>query len=141
MIGKKRIGLTALAVATAGTAVAIIAMTVSPAHAQSAASISITGMAQAGTAGSPEPEVLVSVTCPAGAQGQVSVTAAQGGFYAASSSLFTCTGSPQSKAIPTMAISGSTGFIFAGPVSAGAALWIGGMLSQDVGTTAAVVYP
>ena len=137
---KKKLGVAA-AVVVIGTAIGITGLAGSAAHAQSAASISITGMAQGGTAGNPEPEVLVAVTCPVGAQAQVSVTAAQGGFYAGRTNLFTCTGNPQNETAGTVALSGTSGFIFAGPVSAGASLWIANELSQDVGTTATVTYP
>jgi hypothetical protein len=131
----------AAAVVIIGTAIGMTGLAGSAARAQSATSISITGMAQGGTVGNPSPDVLVSVTCPAGDQAQVSVTASQGGFYAGRTNLFTCTGNPQNETAGTVMLSGASGFIFAGPVSAGASLWIAGELSQDVGTTATVTYP
>jgi hypothetical protein len=140
MMDKKKLGMAA-AVAVIGTVIGISALAGTAAHAQSAASITITGMAQGGTVGSPTPEVLVSVTCPAGDQAEVSATATQGGFYTGHTNEFTCTGNPQNQTAGTVALSGTSGFIFAGPVSAGASLWIAGQLSQDVGTTATVTYP
>lgn len=139
-MNKKKLGVAA-AVVVIGTAIGMIGLVGGTAHAQSAASISITGTAQAGTVGSPEPEVLVSVTCPAGDQAQASVTITQGGFYHGSTNLFTCSGSPQNETADTVAVSGTDGFIFAGPVSVGASLWIGAEPSDEVGTTATVTYP
>jgi hypothetical protein len=140
MMDKKKLGMAA-AVVVIGTAIGITGLAGSAARAQSAASISITGMAQARTAGSPIPDVLVSVTCPADDQAQVSVTAAQGDFYTGRTNLFTCTGNPQNETAATVTLSGTSGFIFAGPVSAGASLWISGEAPLDVGTTATVTYP
>ncbi len=140
MMNKKKLGIAA-AVVVIGTAIGMTGLASSAAHAQSAASISITGMAQGGTAGSPVPDVLVSVTCPAGSQAQVSVTATQGGIYTGRTSLFTCTGNPQNETGATTVLSGTSGFIFAGPVSVGASLWISLDPSQEVGTTATVTYP
>ena len=140
MMDMKKLGMAA-AVVVIGTAIGVTGLTGSAARAQSAASISITGMAQAGTAGSPIPDVLVSVTCPADDQAQVSVTAAQGDFYTGRTNLFTCTGNPQNETVGTTVLSGSGSFIFAGPVSAGATMWVANEPSAEVGTTADVTYP
>ena len=142
MMDEKRLSVVVAAVVVAtGTAIGITGLAGSAAHAQSSASITITGMAQTGPAGNPEPEVLVSVTCPAGIDAQVFVTATQGTFYHGNTNQFICTGSPQNETAGTTELSGVSGFIFPGPVSAGASLWIANQLAQDVGTTATVTYP
>jgi hypothetical protein len=143
MMGNKKSGVIAAAAAVAsGTAIGVTALVGGTAHAQATATISITGLTQAGSSGNPAPDVLVSVTCPAGAEGQVSATVTQGVFYDGRSAEFVCTGSPQNETAEEVAITGSTGFISAGPASAGASLWIGGEpSSQYVGTTATVTYP
>jgi len=141
MMEKKKLSMiVAAAVVATGTAIGIAGLTGGTAHAQSSSSITITGMAQGGTAGNPEPEVLVSITCPAGDFAEVNATATQGGFFAGHSSSITCTGNPQNETLFVVASASQGGFIFAGPVLAGAALDVGGP-SLSVGTTATVTYP
>jgi hypothetical protein len=142
---KLSIVLAAAAVAT-GAAIGITGLTGGAAHAQSSSSISITGMAQTGPTGNPQPQVLVSVTCPAGSEAEVSATATQGAYFDGQSSEFACTGSPQNEVADVIIIrtttSDDSGFMSAGPVLAGASLWIGGQpFAQYVGTTATVTYP
>lgn len=142
MMEKKKLGVMVAATLVAtGTAIGIIGLTGSTARAQSSSSITITGMAQGGTAGNPQPEVVVSITCPAGDFASVSATATQGGFFSGHSSSIACTGNPQNETISVVAPISTGGFIFAGSVSAGAAMDVAGLASQSVGTTATVTYP
>jgi hypothetical protein len=141
MMDKKKLGTVAAALVAIGTATGATMLAGGAAHAQSSSSITITGMAQGGTVGSPEPEVLVSVTCPSGAQAQLTVTALQGSLFHGTSSEFTCTGNPQNETVGTTVLSGSGSFIFAGPVSAGATMWVANEPSAEVGTTTDVTYP
>ena len=139
---KKKLSMMVAATLVAtGTAIGITGLAGSTAHAQSPSSITITGMAQGGTAGNPQPEVLVSITCPAGDFASVNATATQGGFFAGHSSSITCTGNPQNETISVVAAANTGGFIFAGPVSAGAAVDVAGAASLSVGTTATVTCP
>jgi hypothetical protein len=140
-MNKKKLSMAVAAAAVAmGTAIGV-AVAGGTAHAQSSSSISITGMTQAGPAGNPDPEMVVSVTCPAGAYAEVNVTAQQGYFFTGLVDSFKCNGSPQNEVAGLVPISGEYGSMFAGPVSAGAALTVSSGLSQDVGTTATVTYP
>jgi hypothetical protein len=139
MMNKKKLAMVAALVAI-GAAIGATALTEGAAHAQSSSSVTITGMAQGGTTGSPEPEVLVSVTCPSGAGAEVTVTALQGSLFHGTDS-FTCTGNPQNETVPASLVSGMGAFIFAGPVSAGATLWVANEPADWVGTTASVTYP
>jgi hypothetical protein len=72
---------------------------------------------------------------------EVNVTATQGGFFSGHSHPATCTGNPQNETIAVAAPISTGGFIFAGSVSAGAAVDIAGTASISVGTTATVTYP
>ena len=142
MIGKKKLAtMTAAAAVAAGAAIAIIGLAGGAAHAQAATSLTITGMAVTGPVGSPESEVLVTVTCPAGTYAMVYTTGTQGGFYNGHTSEFICTGNLQNEFTYLEPVSGTSGPLAAGPVSAGATLWLSSGSAQELGTLATVTYP